>query len=236
MEIMEILSDALRYPFENIKALIVYLILGIILGIALAGTAGAVAAGVAANNALAVVGLGIIGIIVSLILGFVISGYELDIIKYGIERTSRSPEIDIVRQFINGVKLFIVSIVYLLIPIVITAILAIFVQNWVSILIAFILSVVFGLALFMAECRLAKSEDLFDALSIGGAINDIAKVGIGRLLVFIIVVFLIAFIIYFIAGLISQWNATIGGFLLGIVGVYLTFFVSRATGLLYSDV
>ena len=33
MELGEILSDALVYPFHNIKALIIYLILGIILGI-----------------------------------------------------------------------------------------------------------------------------------------------------------------------------------------------------------
>ena len=38
MEMGEILNDALRYPFQNVKALVLYLILGIILGIAIAGT------------------------------------------------------------------------------------------------------------------------------------------------------------------------------------------------------
>ena len=101
MELGEILGDALVYPFQNIKAFVIYLILGIILGIAVAGTFAGMMAGVATDNILAVIGSGIIGIIVALFLGFFISGYELDIIKYGIERSGGAPEIDFVRQFIK---------------------------------------------------------------------------------------------------------------------------------------
>ena len=84
MELGEILSDALVYPFQNIKALVVYGILGIILGIAIAGTIVGISAGALAKNALAIIGSGIIGIIIALFLGFLINGYQLDIIKYGI--------------------------------------------------------------------------------------------------------------------------------------------------------
>ena len=88
----------------------------------------------------------------------------------------------------------------------------------------------------MGHCRLAKTEDLGNALAIGEAIGDISRVGIGKLILFIIVVVLIAFVLYFIVALIAQWNQTVGGTLMGILGVYITFFVGRATGLLYSDV
>jgi hypothetical protein len=44
------------------------------------------------------------------------------------------------------------------------------------------------------------------------------------------------FILALIVGAINQWNTTIGGILMGILGVYITFFSARATGLLYSDV
>ena len=81
MELGEIFSDALVYPFNNIKALVIYLVLGIILGIAVSGTVAAMASGVAVNNLWAVIGSGVIGFIVALVLGFMITGYELDIIK-----------------------------------------------------------------------------------------------------------------------------------------------------------
>ena len=236
MELGEILSDALVYPFQNIKALVVYLILGIILGIATAGTVAAVMVGAMAKNALAVLGSGIIGIIIALFIGFIIAGYQLDIIKYGIERSNGAPGIDFIRQFFNGVKYFVVNIVYMIIPIIIAAILAVIFQHWLSGLLTVIISIIFSLALMMGQCRLAKTENLTYALSIGEAIGDISRVGIGKVVVFIVLMFIISFVLFFIVGLINQWNTTVGGILIGILGIYLIFFNGRATGLLYSDV
>ena len=236
MELGEIISDALVYPFQNIKALVIYAILGIILGIALGGTLIGVLAGSEANNVLAVLGSGVIGIIIALVLGFFITGYELDIVKHGIERSAAGPDVDFIRQFFNGVKYFVVSIIYMIVPIIISAILAVVFQHWLSSIITLILSIIFGLALMMGQCRLAKTEDLGYALAIGDAIGDISRVGIFKLLALVIIVLVITFILYFIVGAISQWNATVGGVVLGIVGVYLAFFSARATGLLYSNV
>ena len=236
MEIGEILSDALIYPFHNIKALVIYVILGIILGIAVGGTVVAIIMGVAAKNVFAVIGSGIIGIIIAFVIGFLITGYELDIIKYGIERNPSSPGIDFVRQFINGVKYFVVYIVYMIIPIIIGAILAVIFQHWLSGLITIIISIVFGLALVMGHCRLAKTEDLGFALAIGDAIGDISRIGFLKLIIFIVLIAIIAFVLSLIVSFIFRWNTTVGSILLGILGVYLTFFTSRALGLLYSDV
>lgn len=189
-----------------------------------------------ANNVFAAIGSGIIGIIIAFIVGFVISGYELDIIKFAVERDPGSPGLDFVRQFINGVKFFVVTIVYMIIPIIISAILAVIFQQWLSLIISAIVGIVFALALMMGQCRLAKTEDLGYALSIGDAIGDISRIGIVKLLLFIIIVFIIAFVLFFIVGAIMRWNSTVGGILFGILGVYITFFSARATGLLYSDV
>lgn len=236
MELGEILGDALVYPFQNIKAFAIYLILGIILGIAVAGTFAGMMAGVATDNLLAVIGSGIIGIIVALFLGFFISGYELDIIKYGIERSGGAPEIDFIRQFINGIKYFVVSIVYMIIPIILSAILAIIFQHWLSLILTIIVAIIFAFALIMGQCRLAKTEDLVDALSIGEAIGDISKVGVVKLILFVIVITVISLVLFFIVGLINKWNTVIGGILIGFLGIYISFFTARATGLLYSDV
>ena len=236
MELMEIFHDALVYPFHNIKALIIYLILGIILGIVQTGTMGAAAASAASSNLAAAMGSAIIGFIVAVVISFAISGYQLDIVKYGIDRSFDAPGLDFVRQFFNGFKLTIVQLVYFIIPIIISAILAIIFQHWLAMVIEFILFVIFGLAAFMAECRLAKTEDIGYALSIGDAIGDITKVGILKLLVFLIVIFLIAFLLSVIGGFISGWNSTVGGIFLGALGIYLVFFAARAAGLLYSNV
>lgn len=236
MELTDILMDSLQYPFKNIMALILYLVLGIIAGIAIAGTIGGVVLGAENNNVFAVIGSAIIGIIITLIVVFAIYGFELDIIKYGINRDDGAPGFDFVRQFINGVKLFVVNIVYYIIPIIIGAILAVIFQNWISSIISFILTLVFGLAAIMGQCRLAKTEDLGYALSVGDAIGDISKVGIIRLLLLIIIIAVISFVVLFIITMIINWNTIVGGILLGIFCVYLAFFSGRATGLLYSGV
>ena len=124
----------------------------------------------------------------------------------------------------------------MIIPIIIGAILAVIFQHWLSGLISFILAIVFSLALVMAQCRLAKTEDLGSALAIGEAIGDISRVGIVKLILFIVILVVIVFVLCFIVALITQWNSTVGGILLGILAIYVVFFEGRALGLLYSDV
>ena len=235
MNLSEIIKDALVYPFNNIKALVIYAILGIIVGLAAGSSIVGMGLGIMNNNTGIAVGSGILGMIIALIIGFVISGYQLDIIKYGINRDSGSPGIDFVRQFVNGIKLLVVGIVYFIIPIIITAILGVIFQNWLSTIIGIILFIIFALAAIMGECRLAKTESLGNALAIGEAIGDISKIGFLKVLLFIIVIAIITAIIMFIGNAVIQLNETVGGIILGILSVYLTFFVARATGLLYSD-
>jgi hypothetical protein len=91
------------------------------------------------------------------------------------------------------------------------------------------------MANFMAKCRLAKTDNLGDALAIGEAIGDISRVGVGKLIATVLVVFVILVIVAFIIGLITSMSDIIGSILLGIFSVYFVFFYNRAIGLLYSD-
>lgn len=235
MEIVEIIKDALTYPLSNIKSLVLYVILGIIAGIAGGATLVAIATGAAFENAWAMGGSALIGFILLLLIGLLIEGYTLDIIKYGIERRTDGPGIDVLRQIVNAIKLLVVDIVYYIIPVIILAILGIFFKNWVIGVIGFILTIIFALANFMARCRLAKTEELSDALAIGEAIGDITRVGILKLLLTTILIEAIIVIIFIIIVFIMSYNTTVGGILLGIFGVYAIFFSNRAIGLLYSD-
>jgi hypothetical protein len=87
----------------------------------------------------------------------------------------------------------------------------------------------------MAKCRLAKTDNLGDALAIGEAIGDISRVGLGKIIATVVVIAIVLIVIAFIIALISNWNATVGSVLLGIFAVYFVFFYNRAVGLLYSE-
>ena len=236
MSISEMFSDALAYPFNNIKALLLYVVLGII--VALLGGATIVDFAVAFTTkgvgGAALAGLGIVGVILFVLVVFLVEGYALDIIKYGIERRSDGPGLDFGRQVSNAIKLVVVSIVYYIVPAIITLILSLFLRDWLIAVIGVILFIVFALANFMAKCRLAKTDNLGDALAIGEAIGDISRVGIGNLLITVIVVFVILMIISFIVAIFMGLNQYLGGIILGFAGVYFVFFYNRVIGLLYS--
>lgn len=236
MDIVEIITDSLIYPINNLKALVLYAVLGIIAALVLALTGVGVSAGTAVNNAAAAGITGILGVVVAFIIFLLIDGYSLDIVKFGVNKDSGAPGIDFTRQVVNGIKLIIVNVVYYIVPILLTFILRLFLAEWLASVIGIILVIIFALAEFTAECRLAKTDDLGSALAIGEAIGDISRVGIVKLLVTVIIIAIISGILTAIVRAIAQFNVTVGAILLGILGVYVVFFSNRATGLLYSDV
>jgi hypothetical protein len=238
MNIGDIIGDALAYPFHNVKALVLYIVLGIIAAI-IGGTtilSFVTAASTKGLSSYALGGVGILGILIFIILLFLIEGYALDIIKFGIERRADGPGIDIGRQVSNAIKLLAVNIAYYLIPAIIIFVLGLFLRDWILTIISIILLIVFALANFMAKCRLAKTDNLGDALAIGEAIGDISRVGIGRLIATVVLVVIIAVIIVILIGIIGSISDIVGDILFGIFLVYLVFFYNRAIGLLYSDV
>ncbi len=238
MNISDIISDSLTYPFNNIKAFVLYLVLGIIAAF-IGGTSIvslATAASTKGMSTYTFTGIGVVGFVVFLLVLFLIEGYGLDIVKLGIERKSEGPEIDMGRQISNAIKLIAVDIAYYIIPLIIIFILGLFLRNWILGIISVILVIIFALANFMARCRLAKTDTLGEALSIGEAIGDISRVGFINLLITVILVMVLTFIIMLIVGMINSVNQTIGNILFGIATVYIVFFYHRAIGLLYSNI
>ena len=237
MSIGNILSDALAYPLKNVKALVLYAVLSIIAaligGVALVGVIGAFST--KGFSSLAFTGLGLVGVILFVLVFFLIEGYGLGIIKYGIERRTDSPGIDIGRQIANAIKLVVVSIVYYIIPVIIIFVLGLILKTWLLAIIALILFIVFALAHFMAKCRLAKTDDLGNALAIGEAIGDISRVGFAKTIILVLIVAVILVLICIVVALFSKINSTLGSIILGIASVYFAFFYNRAVGLLYSD-
>lgn len=237
MDIMEIIADSLLYPFENLKALMTYVILGFILGIVIAITGVGTISGIDKSSYITLI-IALIGLFISILISFLINGYGLDIIKLGITRSNASPEIDLQRQVINGVKSFILSIVYYIVPIIIMLVLSLIFKKWILYIVGFILLVLFSLAATMGQCRLAKTEDLSYSLNISSAIDDIFNIGLIKVLLTIIIIMIVLIVITVIFNFIFNiiFNQIIASAILGIIEVYLTFFSNRAMGLLYSEI
>lgn len=236
MEIGEIISDAAMYPINNVKALVIYVVLGIVAFLALIITGvGLIGAGEATGLLSGGLGiLGIVGIIIAIAIFALIAGYMLDVVKIAINREDSAPEIDPVRQIINGIKLFILAIIYMIIPIIIMAILSA-INETLGLILGFILLIAFSILLVIAQCRFAKTESLGEALNIGEVINDLKEIGIVKVLAIIIIIGIISYVLSAIATGIGNFSEIIGAILSGIVTIYTTFLQSRAYGLLYSD-
>ena len=232
---MEIIQDAAMYPINNVKALVIYVALMIVAVLALVFTGvgffgASEATGIAADG-LGI--LGIIGIIIALAIFILIAGYMLDVIKIATNREDGAPEIDPKRQIINGLKLIVLAFIYMIIPIIIMAILGAI--NQYLTIIGLIIFLVFAVLLLIAQCRLAKTESLGEALNFGEVIGDIKEIGIVKVVLVLILVGIIGYILTLIAGGIGQFSEIIGSILTAIFSIYVTFFENRAYGLLYSD-
>lgn len=235
MEISEIINDAIYYPLNHIKSLLVYLVLGFIAALVLVLTGFSSIAAVSAKSG-AITIVSIIGLVITVILLFLIDGYVLDIVKYGIQRSDNAPSIDPVRQISNGIKLVITQVVYYIIPVIITFVLSMIFRSWIVVILGLILFILFGLIAAMAECRLAETDDLGSALAVSDAYNDLTKIGIGKVIITVAIIFVITVVVIFILSLIgSIINQNLGTILASIGGIYTMFFSNRAFGLLYSD-
>lgn len=257
MEIMEILKESIKYPFSDIKTL---LIIGVIfLVMSLCGSLGQFK-----NDAFA-----IIGGIISFVLVLVVSGYSLDVIKFGIELNDALPSLDLKDNIINGIKLFIVNIVYYIIPAIILLIVSIVAGGFaymsfagvtiaknappaevlstimtpqmvsacgIIIVVAIILAVIFGLLALMGQARLAKTGDIGNAISFGQSIEDIKTIGVGKALAVLILLYIIIAIIALIFMFISA-IPIIGAIIFALFGQSVMMFIQcRAYGLLYSEI
>lgn len=238
LNIGEIIGDSLRYPLNNVQALLIYIVLGIIIGIIGAFTGATSMFAVSATGLkLNVLNAGsILGSFVMLLLSFLIIGYQLDIVNYGIELRYDAPGLDFVRQIINGIKLLIVNVVYFLIPTIVCVILGLVFQHWIVFIVGFILFVLFALLAVIGSCRLANTDSLAYALNVKAAYVDASDIGFGKLIGTIVIVAIIALILSFIVSGFHVLNAFLGGIIGGIINVYIVFFIARATGLLYYNV
>lgn len=123
MEIMDIIKESFIFPSQNIEKLAIYIVLTFLLGILAVGGIFGFTLGILNNN-YAAIGMivGAILFIVVLVLGFIISGYQVSILKSGIDFNEEAPGFDWKNDLITGIKMLVVGIVYMIIPAIVVLI------------------------------------------------------------------------------------------------------------------
>ncbi len=114
MKLREIILDAIKYPVSDIRKFLILCVLIILMSLST----------VLPSYGLKNGTLTIILSLVTLIVSFIVLGYSVDVIKGGTEVENTLPDFDFVKQFVMGIKAFILEIIYFIIPAVIVIIVA----------------------------------------------------------------------------------------------------------------
>ena len=256
MEFSNLFKDSLKYPTKNLQILVIF---GIIVIFANLKSIYDAFGGTQNQYLIAIFG------IISLILGFIVSGYILSIIKNTIEGSDIVPQFQWKDNFIMGIKYLILNIIYAIIPAIIillvlfatgsfssmaslvsysqmgnTAMVNAVAQNMapsilITSVVAIILFIIFGILCTIAECRLAISGSISDGLKVKEIINDLSNIGWGNFIVWAIISIIILFVISIIYSVVAF--IPIIGFLISLllISPFMAMFTARAMGLMYAS-
>lgn len=112
---------------------------------------------------------------------------------------------------------------------------ALFTGLFITVIVALILYIIFGLLLEIGMCRLAKYDSISEAINIREVIGDIQEIGLGRYIGWYILLLIITIVLGIILGLFTAipYVGVLIGFL--VVAPFIALFGARALGNLYSD-
>lgn len=275
MNITGIIKDAFLFPSKNIKRFAIYSLLSVLMvGFAFVGIIIYALGLLDAQNYL----FGGIFLIISMLVGFIIYGYHIKVIKSGIEHDDNVPAFKWYETFMTGFDNAIVSLVYFIIPALIVAVvwydtnvfgnavaighefvsqmISVYKMNTsinlaitaisntvinfvislaITVTVALIVFVIFSILQTLAEARLANTGSLREALDIWGAVKDLTRIGIGKVILVLILILVITAIIEIVFTMIVLQYLVLA-ILYIILLPYLALFAKRALGLLYSDI
>ena len=146
-----------------------------------------------------------ISLILVLILILVMPGYLISIIKNGITQDTEVSKFNIKKNIVDSFKVFLIALVYAIIPVIVMLIVAfsfgIFAYSGIdltnlstaqsnqialgiiiTVLIALLVEFIYTIFLIVALARFAHYESTSQALEFGKVYRDIRKIGIGKLI------------------------------------------------------
>lgn len=200
--------------------------------------------------------------IISLITNVLILGYIFSIIQKTIKKIDIIPSIEISENIINGIRVFIITIIYFLMPLLISLVLAVstgtlnkfidvinsnagaisneltlnlLVSFYSIMIVATILFIIFTLIETIAIARFADKGNMRAAFEFGEIFNTISNIGWGNYIIWFVSLFIILITISFIAGLIDL-IPILGIIITSLIFIpYLSIFSARSIGLIYNE-
>ena len=120
MEIMEIIKEALIFPSQNLEKLAIYIVITVVLAFLVAG--GAIFGVLGFMDSSFYLVFSVILFVIGIIVALIITGYQVGLLKSGIDHDESAPGFDWKNDLMTGIKMLVVSIVYFIIPAIITLI------------------------------------------------------------------------------------------------------------------
>lgn len=211
--ITDCIVEGLKYPFNDIKKLLGFGVLCALM------SALSTFIGIKSNNSISqipftqlpagdiylVAGLAILSFIVTLF----IWGYQYDIIKFSIDNKSDLPGFsDILGMFIKGIKYFIVTLAYIIIPIIVFIVGIILAGNSsaaaaVTIILVVLLVIAYFL-LIMALNNMIAHDDIRKAFDFRQIIDNISNLGWGKYIGIILFTLIVMMIISVAVGFVMS--------------------------------
>ena len=225
--ITDCIVEGLKYPFNDIKKLLGFGVLCALM------SALSTFIGIKSNNSISqipftqlpagdiylVAGLAILSFIVTLF----IWGYQYDIIKFSIDNKSDLPGFsDILGMFIKGIKYFIVTLAYIIIPIIVFIVGIILAGNSTAAaavtLILVALLVIAYFFLIMALNNMIAHDDIRKAFDFRQITDNISNLGWGKYIGIILFTLIVMMII----------SVTVG-FVMSIIGLGFEIAINQVT-------
>lgn len=237
MSLGDILSKSISYPFSDLTK---FLIVG--LGLVIVDL-DAISSEIFGQDSIIV----LIAFIIAVLFSFVIAGYSVTVSKKAMDNSNEIPSFDYKNDFIDGVKLFIIETIYFLIPVVVTLVIVylfgLFGEHWGKITVTLgiwsvviaILFIVAGIFAVVARARFVVSRSIRDAISMGDVFNDIKRIGIVKIILFLIIAYILMFGIALILGVITVIPVFGTFFVDMLLGGFIFLFISYGIGLLYLE-
>lgn len=211
--ITDCIVEGLKYPFNDIKKLLGFGVLCALM------SALSTFIGIKSNNSISqipftqlpagdiylVAGLAILSFIVTLF----IWGYQYDIIKFSIDNKSDLPGFsDILGMFIKGIKYFIVTLAYIIIPIIVFIVGIILAGNSSAAaavtIILVVLLVIAYFFLIMALNNMIAHDDIRKAFDFRQIIDNISNLGWGKYIGIILFTLIVMMIISVAVGFVMS--------------------------------
>ncbi|WP_458406233.1 DUF4013 domain-containing protein [Methanobrevibacter sp.] len=242
MDFAKIISYSFKYPFKNIRNLLILFIFFILVSIIPIGI-------IYENNYVLTIGL------ISLFLFIlIVPGYLFSFVKIGLNESSIFPSLNLGNTIYDSLKVLVLRMVYMVVPAIVFFIalstlsvsgrelllnfqIHSFLLNvGLSLVMVLAVYILFEILLFFAKARLAYLNSLSEALKVHKVIGDIRKIGIFNIIKWLIFMA----ILVIVASVLSAWIIAIPnvGFLIyfGIFIPILESIGNYSLGLLYSNI